>query len=375
MGKNVQEIYNMDNLSHKIQYFTKYIISFVVYITFIQCQKMKDAKQPFQVEISHPDNKYEVAPVFDNIKTLEGNHAGLPYGHSSGRWGDSRKGWTEQYGTPIGADITYYADYENKYYRLNVDFPLDTIKDYMERAYSIWDDLEGETQEYKRLGRGYRAAVGVNSYDSFSTLVFGFAPKGMVVVWLNFGNTRIELGRYQAKPLTDPAEIAKAKEKYMRTYRISPEQYAKSQKEYFIPNASPLEWDNYRIRYNWRPVVTSTNPKFRLFEILNYTYNGEKEGALRPWVLNMSYKERAIPKEMVFFWETGKEKQEQKNARAFFNWEKTNEAFKKAGNKIDMQVKIADDNNSIEILLNGKPLETDSIRIYQWSGDYKESYK
>ncbi len=40
-----------------------------------------------------------------------------------------------------------------------------------------------------------------------------------------------------------------------------------------------------------------------------------------------------------------------------------------------MQVKIAPDNNSIEILLNGKPLETDSIRIYQRSGDYKESYK
>ncbi|WP_228429926.1 DUF2931 family protein [Chryseobacterium binzhouense] len=59
----------------------------------------------------------------------------------------------------------------------------------------FWDDLKGETQEYKRLGRGYKASNGTNSYDSFSTLVFGFAPKGMVVVWLNFGNTRIELGR------------------------------------------------------------------------------------------------------------------------------------------------------------------------------------
>ncbi|WP_228429921.1 hypothetical protein [Chryseobacterium binzhouense] len=78
---------------------------------------------------------------------------------------------------------------------------------------------------------------------------------------------------------------------------------------------------------------------------------------------------------MVFFWETGKEKSEKFNARAFFDWEKTNEAFKKETGKIDMQVQISDDNNSIEILLNGKPLETDSIRIYQWEGDYKESYK
>lgn len=202
-----------------------------------------------------------------------------------------------------------------------------------------------------------------------SALVFGFAPKGMVVVWLRFGNTQIELGRYQAEVVKDDKKL---EEKLFSKLSITRKEM---REEYLNPNASPLEWDNYRIRYNWRPVVTSTNPKFRLFEILNYTYNGEKEGALRPWVLNMPYKERAIPKEMVFTWETGKEKQEQKNARAFFNWEKTNEAFKKAGNKIDMQVKIADDNNSIEILLNGKPLETDSIRIYQWSGDYKEGYK
>ncbi|MDR2236455.1 MAG: DUF2931 family protein [Chryseobacterium sp.] len=335
---------------------------------------MDDKKMAFQVEISQPDNRYQVTPVFDKIKTLEGTRAGLPYGSSSGNWGDSGSSWTEQYGTPIGADITYYADYENKYYHLDIDFSVDIIKDYMERAYSRREDQQGETQEYKRLGRGFESGGG-EAYDSFTTLVFGFAPKGMVVVWLNFGNTRIELGRYQAQPVTDPAEITRAKEKYLTMYRITPKRYEESQKEYFIADASPKEWDDYRQRYHWRPVVISSNPKFRLFEILNYTYNGEKEGALRPWALDMPYKERAIPREMVFFWETGKEKHEQLNARAFFDWEKTNEAFKKAGNKIEMQVKIASDNNSIEILLNGKPLETDSIRIYQWSGEYKESYR
>ncbi|MBQ0152230.1 MAG: DUF2931 family protein [Chryseobacterium sp.] len=203
---------------------------------------------------------------------------------------------------------------------MDIDFPKEKIKDYMERAYSRKDDKENETKEYKRLGRGYKSGGG-KAYDSFSTLVFGFAPKGMVVVWLNFGNTRIELDRYQSKVITDQTEIAKAKEKYLQMYRISPERYEEARKELSLPNASPLEWDNYRMRYNWRPVVSSENSKFRLFEVLNYTYNGEKEGALRPWVLDMSYKMRAIPREMVFFWETGKDKQEQLNARAFFNWE------------------------------------------------------
>jgi hypothetical protein len=330
---------------------------------------MKDKKLAFQVEICSPDNEYDIEPVYDSITTLEGFRAGLPYGGSSGNWGNSGKGWTEQYGTPIGADIIYYASYEDKFYHLKADFSIDTIKDYMERAYSIWDDLDGETKEFKRLGRGYKAANEINSYDSFSTLVFGFAPKGMVVVWLRFGNTQIELGRFQAEVVKDDKKL---EEKLFASWSMNRKEISERD---FNPNASPKEWDDYRIRYNWRAVVTSSNAKFRLFEVLNYTYNGEKEGALRPWVLNIPYKERAIPKEMVFFWETGKEKQEQKNARAFFNWEKTNEAFKKAGSKIDMQIRIAEDNNSIEILLNNKPLETDSIRIYQWSGDYKESYK
>ncbi|WP_228429923.1 hypothetical protein [Chryseobacterium binzhouense] len=64
---------------------------------------------------------------------------------------------------------------------------------------------------------------------------------------------------------------------------------------YPSPQETSQKWDNYRIRYQWHPVVSSKNPKFRLFEILNHTFNGEKEGALRPWVLDMPYKERAIP--------------------------------------------------------------------------------
>ena len=83
---------------------------------------MDNKKLAFHVEISQPENRYEVTPIFDNIRTLEGLKAGLPYGSSSGSWGDSRSVWTEQYGTPIGAEITYYSRYEDVYYHLNVDF-------------------------------------------------------------------------------------------------------------------------------------------------------------------------------------------------------------------------------------------------------------
>lgn len=97
-----------------------YVLFTVLFTQLISCQMKKELPE-FHVEMSHPENKYIIEPVYDHIKTLEGVRAGFPYGGSSGEWGDSRKSWTEQYGTPIGADITYYADYEDAFYHLNVD--------------------------------------------------------------------------------------------------------------------------------------------------------------------------------------------------------------------------------------------------------------
>ncbi|GAA3757740.1 hypothetical protein GCM10022423_05150 [Flavobacterium ginsengiterrae] len=336
----------------------------LLFIQIIQCQMKKNLPE-FGVEISAPDNKYRITPIFDKIKTLEDVPAGLPYGSSSGSWGDSGSTWTPQHGTPVGADITYYSRYEDIYYRLNVDFPVDTIKDYMERAYARLDDLNGETHEYKRLGRGHESSSG-KSYDSFSTLVFGFAPKGMVVVWLNFGITRIELGRYQANVITDSAVIEKTKKKYLASYRISSERYDEAAKEYFLSDASPKKWDNYRNRYHWRPVVHAENPKLELIQIQMNYYNGEAETMLRPWVSDSYYKERAVPSEINVVWLTSKNEADKKQAFIYLNWEKANEAFKNAGNKIDLQIKISK-TNTIEILLNGHPFEAESIRVFDWS--------
>ncbi|HCR76489.1 MAG TPA: hypothetical protein DIW37_08825, partial [Chryseobacterium sp.] len=60
---------------------------------------MKEEQLPeFNVEISSPNNNMIVTPVEDKIITLEGIPASLPYGSSSGTWGNSGKGWTEQQG-------------------------------------------------------------------------------------------------------------------------------------------------------------------------------------------------------------------------------------------------------------------------------------
>ncbi|WP_435524287.1 DUF2931 family protein [Chryseobacterium indoltheticum] len=163
--------------------------------------------------------------------------------------GDSGKGWTEQHGTPIGADIIYFSDYENKVYHLDVDFPIEKIKDYMERAYPEEEDFGAETKPYKRLGRNYEYTAGKQPYSSFATLVFGFAPKGMVVVWLRYTYfSQIELGRYQAEEVNDQQTIIKARKKYIDDFRTTEENFNQVIKESYIPDASPALWDNYRTK-------------------------------------------------------------------------------------------------------------------------------
>jgi len=77
---------------------------------------------------------------------------------------------------------------------------------------------------------------------------------------------------------------------------------------------------------------------------------------------------------MQFFWETGKN--EKFEGRIFFNQKELFERFKNISGDNEMQIKISEDNRSIEVFLNNQILKVDSIRIYP--NDYKvynESYK
>lgn len=349
----------------------KTLLYLFLFTHLINCQDMKKTPQ-FHVEICAPENKYEIEFVSDQIKTLENIPAGLPYGGTSGEWGNSGSRWTEQYGTPIGADIVYYAGYEDTFYRLNVDFPIETIKDYMERAYANDEALlefhKEPLQKYKRLGRYEEYAHPIRPYNSFSELVFGFAPKGMVVVWLRFGaGVQIELGRYQATIIKDDKELEK---KLFSSWSMTRQEVKERD---FNANASPKEWEDYRTKYIYAPIFSSQNSGLRLFRMWMDYYNGEEELFFRPWINEPSYQKRAIPKQLNFTWETGKN--QQYTGYAYFDWKRINEIFKKAQGSSKLEFKIASDNSSFQILLNNQPLPVDSIRVFQTNEKYNDSYK
>ena len=331
------------------------------FLQLIQCQKkdnIMESLPKYNVQVCHPQSGYRINLVSDKIKTLEGVHATLPYGGSSGRWGDSGKGWTEQYGTPIGADIVYYAGYEDAFYHLDVDFPVEKMKEMVRRAYAM-----NYVRSHKEPLKPYIVtdermvfSAYENPYSSMTHLVFGFAPKGMVVVWIGYsGGARIEIGRFQAEEVEDDEKYEEERFEYWNMSR------EKMRNKRYLSNASPEEWENYRNKYEWRPVFSSDNDSFFILEYGSHYYNGEREYLLQPYILKAEYIKRAIPNEIDLFWRVGSAQYE---GRVFFKWDKMDKIFKEKGKtKNDIRFHINKD-NKMEVFLNDEPLEVESIRVY-----------
>jgi len=360
------------------KYSNKLIILFALLASPLvtHCQ-MQQPLPEFHTEICHPENKYRITPVYDYIKTLEGSPAGLPYGSSSGEWASSGSMWTAQKGTPIGFEITYYAPYENKYYYIDENFDVAFMKDMSDRCYAGSDKHSRTPVKEYIYSKEWETIQESNSvdtsYDPFGDLIFGFAPQGMVVVWMRYGGANtIEIGRYQAKEITDKEKIQECKEKYVSTYRLDGNRYEEQIEEMRIADASAKRWDNYRIKYKWNFKATSDNKEFRLLAFDSQYYNGEKEALFRPVVLNPAMKQRAIPQIINIYFETSK-----KNryiGRFFFDWDKMNALMKHAGENT-LVFHVNAENTKIELMLNNQKIEVDSIRIYPNSHlRYRDSF-
>ena len=266
--------------------------------------------------------------------------------------------FTEQYGTPIGADIVYYATYEDKFYHLKAEFPVEKMKDLVSRAYAI-----SYVRSHKEPLKPYIVtdermvfSAYENPYSSMTHLVFGFAPKGMVVVWIGYdGGARIEIGRFQAEEVEDEEKYEEERFEYWNMSR------EKMRNKRYLPNASPEEWENYRNKYEWRPIFSSDNDSFFMLKSSTKYYNGEREYLLQPYILKAEYIKRAIPNEIDLFWRVGGAQYE---GRVFFKWDKMDKILKEKGKtKNDIRFHINKD-NKMEVFLNDEPLEVESIRVY-----------
>jgi hypothetical protein len=96
--KNAKDKYIMDKIN-------KFLLLLIITLNASCQMRTKYEWQSYTCQPSqqHNDNEniYRVEFVRGDILTLEGEPASLPFGGSSGSWGNTDAYWTAQHGTPL----------------------------------------------------------------------------------------------------------------------------------------------------------------------------------------------------------------------------------------------------------------------------------
>ncbi|MFB9057281.1 DUF2931 family protein, partial [Mariniflexile ostreae] len=148
--------------------------------------------------------------------------------------------------------------------------------------------------------------------DTYSMIVTGFAPGGVVVIWLYGGGKQVEVGRYQGKKTTVPAsEIDRLdnherllfdpvnRKLMMENDRLIPVEVQAANKNRPIPFGL---WDRYRKKYCWRPTFIMPEGGKMDDHISFHMFNGENTNMIGDVFTENNYEERAIPDDIGLGW-------------------------------------------------------------------------
>lgn len=173
-------------------------------------------------------------------------------------WNGSGNGMSsEPAPAPNHLSIVWYAPTEMKIYEGEFDLPQQKIYQLFKEGYMIYGippaDISGTEiiQESKETLH----------WETYNSLLVGLAPKGMVVVWLE-GQNKVELGRFQARELgrKEASEVYRdhfqlsedMPDHVVEKELISREVPPKVREEIKRGKLSYKQWDDYRLRYNWK---------------------------------------------------------------------------------------------------------------------------
>lgn len=342
-------------------------------LLFFSCQ-MNKSKIFYNVEVTHPSDELKIEFVKDTIFTVGGGTARLPFGGTNRNWGFSNVYFNEQSGVPKRVKIIFYALYEDKFYDLDVELPVDRMKSLMDRVYAIRESesSEAEMKEYIKLSEHPNFNKEFNLYNSsyakVSDFVLGFSPKGKVTMWLRFKRVQKFIGEYQATPIENDEKIA---EEFYSEMAVERE---KGRELFFINKEIPDIWHDYLYQSKWKIETTVAKDHLKVLELNLKYFNVESETLLRPWLLNDKIKERGIPKEVTVTWEASKD--DQYYASLYYDWEEALSIFKQGkdmGESI-FKIFIGEDNKTIKTYLGDREVEYDSIAIFKGDEKYRDSY-
>jgi hypothetical protein len=228
----------------------KYLLYIILIAQFGACQNKKQNNMQ--------ETKFNWKPTFTSpkgypVEVYSGGFAdpyqSLHFGISTGSWGETGGSKGESTKIPRGLEVTWLAYAEDCFYRINCDIDSKKIEQLFNEGFKM------------------RGASGKLNHEDYYYIIAGFAPGGVVVVWMAGAGKTTEVGRYQGKkieikepPGLDSHERLYFDEIYrkgvMENEKIVPLEIQEANKNKPIPFGL---WDSYRIKYLWKPTFVIQN--------------------------------------------------------------------------------------------------------------------
>ncbi|MBE0392327.1 DUF2931 family protein [Flavobacterium sp. PL002] len=232
---------------------------------------------------------------------LEGNgFASLSDRLSTGirGWGSSGNGLS--YGVkplPSRINCIWVSYAENCTYSIDSDIDYEKMVQLFKEGYQDSSFFFNGDGEYKKT--------------TFDTVLVGFAPGGVVVIWALGAGKTAEVGRYKGEKYTVPqSEINKLdnherllfdatdRKNIMNNTKVIPLEVREANAGKPIPYGL---WDTYRTRYSWRPIfILRTEGEMAMSYI--DMFNGEAEYLFDEELIENNFKKRSIPKSFDLGW-------------------------------------------------------------------------
>lgn len=246
--------------------------------------------------VGYPVDVYE-----GGLGSESGAGSGLYLGTHYGPWGATGRSMSSGIKpVPRHLDVTWLSYAEDSFYTIDCDIDYDKMVKLFKEGYqdSMWFFNDGRYQ-----------------LDTYKYIIVGFAPGGVVVIWLYGPGKQVEIGRYQGREIVIPQnEISSLdnherllfdpeyrKETMLNTNMI-PLEVQKANKNKPIPFGL---WDRYREKYWWRPAYL-VQKEGEMESVSFETYNAEQEELFDESFNRNDFLKRAIPKDIGLTWNNGK---------------------------------------------------------------------
>jgi hypothetical protein len=340
-----------------------YALLLLLLTTTTACQNKKETEN-----MNEPKFKYEscvCSPLGYPVEVYKGGLEGkdfssLSLGIDTGIWGSSGGGMGSKEATvPNRINLIWMSYAEATLYSIDCAIDHDKMVKLFQEGYLSYASF---------LGFGRR------EMDYYDTIITGFAPGGVVVIWLYGAGKQVEIGRYKGiKTKVSQAEINTLdnherllfddswRQDIMTNTSIIPMETQEANKKTNIPYGL---WDTYREKYYWRPTAIVQN-EGKMERFAFDMYNGEKDKLFDESFIKNEFVKRAIPNGFSMSW---KDKAGQRYAGiADFDENEIFTAFQeiykdnKEG-KAEIEFRVNQFNDFLTVLLKGNGKEIALIK-------------